>query len=95
MTVAYMDQLTDKVDDIDEKVTSILTLLQGNALDKSDRGVIGKIGDMGKRLDALEDWKKSINRYSKGILIGAAITSSIGIMKVLEIAMDLLKHLTK
>ena len=95
MTNSMEDQLKEKVDEIGEKVTSILSLLRGNALDKNDQGIIGTVDDIDKRLKTLEDWKKGSIRYVKGIAIGIAIPSSIGIVKLLEIIMDIIKHLMK
>jgi hypothetical protein len=89
------DQLKEKVDEIGEKVTSILTLLRGNVLDKNDQGIIGTVDDIDKRLKSLEDWKKGSIRYLKGIAIGMAIPSTIGMMKLFEIIMDIIKHLIK
>lgn len=85
MEAIMEQQLKEKVDEIGEKVTSILTLLRGNVLDINDL----------KRLKSLEDWKKGSIRYIKGIAIGIAIPSSIGIVKLLEIIMDLIKNLSK
>lgn len=95
METMVEQQLKEKVDEIGEKVTSILTLLRGNVLDKNDQGIIGTVDDIDKRLKSLEDWKKGSIRYAKGIAIGIAIPSSIGIAKLLEIIMDLIKHLIK
>lgn len=80
MTVAYMDQLTDKVDDIDEKVTSILTLLRGNALDKSDNGIIGAVDSLERRLAILEKWKDRI----VWMVLGMGLPASVGIMEILK-----------
>lgn len=88
-------QFKEKVDEIGEKVTSILSLLRGNSLDKNDLGIIGTVDDIDKRLKSLEDWKKGSIRYVKGIAIGIAIPSSIGIVKLLEIIMDLIKNISK
>lgn len=88
-------QVKEKVDEIGEKVTSILALLRGNDLDKNDQGIIGTVDDIDKRLRSLEDWKKGSIRYLKGIAIGIAIPSSIGIVKLLEILMDIIKNISK
>lgn len=88
-------QFKEKVDEIGEKVTSILTLLRGNVLDKNDQGIIGTVDDIDKRLRSLEDWKKGSIRYLKGIAIGIAIPSSIGIVKLLEILMEVIKSISK
>jgi hypothetical protein len=95
MEAIMEQQLKDKVDEIGEKVTSILTLLRGNVLDRNDQGIIGTVDDNDKRLKALEDWKKGSIRYLKGIAIGIAIPSSIGIVKLLEIIMDIIKNISK
>jgi hypothetical protein len=95
MTNYMEDQLKDKVDEIDNKVSLMLSLLQGNKLDKNDNGVIGTVDEIDKRRKSLEDWKKGTIRYIKGIAIGIAIPSSIGIVKLLEIIMDVIKHLIK
>ena len=95
MTVTYMDDLQKQVRAIDDKVSSILALLKGNELDKNDQGIIGTVDDIDKRLKALEDWKKGSIRYLKGIAIGIAIPSSIGIVKLLEIIMDVIKSISK
>lgn len=95
METIMEQQLKDKVDEIGEKVTSILTLLRGNVLDKNDQGIIGTVDDIDKRLKSLEDWKKGSIRYLKGIAIGMAIPSSIGIVKLLEIIMDLINKISK
>ena len=95
MTVAYMDDLQKQVRTIDDKVSSILALLKGNDLDKTDQGIIGTVDDIDKRLKSLEDWKKGSIRYIKGIAIGIAIPSSIGIVKLLEIIMDVIKSVGK
>lgn len=88
-------KMEQKVDEIGEKVTSILTLLRGNVLDKNDQGIIGTVDDIDKRLKSLEDWKKGAIRYLKGIAIGMAIPSSIGIVKLLEFVMDVINKLSK
>jgi hypothetical protein len=95
METKMEQQFKEKVDEIGEKVTSILSLLRGNALDKNDQGIIGTVDDIDKRLKSLEDWKKGSIRYVKGIAIGIAIPSSIGIVKLLEIIMDLIKNISK
>lgn len=95
METIMEQQLKEKVDEIGEKVTSILTLLRGNVLDKNDQGIIGTVDDIDKRLKSLEDWKKGSIRYLKGIAIGIAIPSSIGIVKLLEIIMDIIKNISK
>lgn len=95
METKMEQQFKEKVDEIGEKVTSILSLLRGNVLDKNDQGIIGTVDDIDKRLKSLEDWKKGSIRYAKGLLLGMAIPSSIGIVKLLEIIMDLIKHISK
>ncbi len=82
MTVAFTmeEQLKHKVDDIDNKVTSILTLLRGNALDKNDPGVIGAVDDLIKRITNLEKWKDRI----VWMVIGMGVPASVGIVEILR-----------
>lgn len=73
-------QVKEKVDEIGEKVTSILTLLRGNVLDKNDQGVIGTVDDLVKRVTALEKWKDRI----VWMFIGMGIPASVGIVEILK-----------
>lgn len=73
-------QLKDKVDEIGEKVTSILTLIRGNVLDKNDQGVIGTVDDLIKRVTTLEKWKDRM----VWMVIGMGLPASVGIMEILK-----------
>lgn len=73
-------QLKDKVDEIGNKVSSILSLLQGNKLDKNDNGVIGTVDDLHERVTNLEKWKDRI----VWMVIGMGLPASVGIMEILK-----------
>jgi hypothetical protein len=80
METIMEQQLKDKVDEIGEKVTSILTLLRGNILDKNDQGVIGIVDDLVKRVTNLEKWKDRM----VWMVIGMGLPASVGIMEILK-----------
>ncbi len=80
METIMEQQLKDKVDEIGEKVTSILTLIRGNVLDKNDQGVIGTVDDLIKRVTTLEKWKDRM----VWMVIGMGLPASVGIMEILK-----------
>jgi hypothetical protein len=80
MTNYMDDQLKDKVDEIGNKVSSILSLLQGNKLDKNDNGVIGFVDDIHKRLTNLEKWKDRM----VWMFVGMGLPASVGVVEILK-----------
>lgn len=80
METIMEQQLKDKVDEIGNKVSSILSLLQGNKLDKNDNGVIGTVDDLHERVTNLEKWKDRI----VWMVIGMGLPASVGIMEILK-----------
>lgn len=75
-----MKYLEKQVSDVDIKVTSILTLLKGNELDKSDRGLIGEIKDHDKRLTGLEKLRDRLVWF----IIGLSIPAGYGIIDIVK-----------
>lgn len=69
-----------EVGEINRKVTSILTLLKGNDLDREDKGMIGVQNDHEARLDHLEETK---NRAIY-ILLGMGIPAGWGLIDIIQ-----------
>jgi hypothetical protein len=76
-----MEEMKFMMEGVEGNQDKILQLLQGNPLDKEDRGMIGKINNHGKRLLNLEKFK------DRGIymVIGISIGTGVGISKLIEI----------
>lgn len=60
--------------EVDDKVTGILAFLRGNELDKDDRGMVGTVNDLKKRVEYLEKWKDRIFY----IMVGMALPAGVG-----------------
>lgn len=54
---------------IDKNVTLLLLLVQGNTLDKNDKGLTGKIVEQEARIKKLEDDHKKVTYTVGGMLI--------------------------
>lgn len=65
----------ERLQDLDRKLTLVLQLLQGNHLDKSDTGQIGKINDLVKRVTKLERLKDKVLWVAVGC---GVVTGGIG-----------------
>ena len=72
-----------EISTIDMKVTSILTLLQGNTIDKDDKGLVGRINRNDLRISKLERMKDKViwmavgAGFAGGGIIGFVIQSII------------------
>ena len=75
-----LDRIQDSVDSIDQKLMRIEAFLSGNELDREDKGLIGRVNDLEKRVLLLEKWKDRIF----WTLIGMGIPAGIGIYNILE-----------
>jgi len=75
-----MKYLEKQVSDVDLKVSSILSLLKGNDLDHSDKGLIGDINEHDKRLSSLEKMRDRFIWFT----IGLAIPASWGIFDIVK-----------
>ena len=80
METIMEQQFKDKVDEIGNKVSSILSLLQGNKLDKNDNGVIGTVDDLHDRVTKLEKWRDRI----VWMVIGMGLPASVGVIEILK-----------
>jgi hypothetical protein len=69
-----IDQLKEDIQEVGGKITKILSLLQGNDLDKDDKGLVGTVNDIDKRVKTLEKWKDRI----VWLLIGLSIPAGVG-----------------
>lgn len=78
--VVEIKYLEKQVSDVDAKVSSILTLLKGNDLDESDRGLIGNIKDHHKRIVALERVRDRLFWF----MLGMSIPASWGIIDIIK-----------
>lgn len=75
-----LSNLEEKVNDVDDKVSSILTLLKGNDLNREDKGVIGIVNDLEERVATLEKWKDRI----VWMFIGMGVPASVGVIEILR-----------
>jgi len=75
-----LNELEKKVDHVDNKVSSILSLLQGNKLDKNDNGVIGIVNELHERVTSLEKWRDRII----WMVIGMGLPASVGLVEILK-----------
>jgi hypothetical protein len=66
---------------IEDKVDNILAILRGNELDKDDKGMIGNVDALGKRVTKLEKW----NDRTIWIMVGMAAPASWGTLEILHI----------
>lgn len=75
-----VQHLEKQVAGVDIKVSSILTILSGNGLDKEDKGMIGTQNDHEKRLVSLEKLKDRLVWF----LIGITIPASWGLIDIIQ-----------
>ncbi len=75
-----VDSVEKKVSSVERKVDSILVILQGNEMDREDKGMIGQTNDHEKRIQALEKMKDRIFWF----LIGLSAFASWGLMDIIE-----------
>jgi hypothetical protein len=74
------EQMEKKLIGVDEKVSTILDLLQGNKINKNDTGMVGVVDDHEERLTTLE---RSYDRL-KWMIIGMGAPAGIGIIEMLK-----------
>lgn len=67
-----MDENTQQIQNIGRKVDSILQLLQGQDLDKEDKGMVGIQNDHERRLINLEKKYNNVRYFLYGITFPAA-----------------------
>lgn len=74
------DGAQEKLISVEEKVSTILDLLQGNRLNKNDKGLVGTVEEHDKRITTLEKWKDRL----VWTVVGLALPSSVGIVEILK-----------
>lgn len=63
---------------MEEMVKEIYVLLKGQEIDKNDRGMIGDVADLTKKVNAFEKWKDKTVAWALGFSFGSgALISGI------------------
>lgn len=75
-----MDQTQLKLEEIHEKVTSIVRLLKGHEMNKEDMGMIGIQNDHEKRIETLE----KLVEKGKWFLFGLSVPAGWGIIDIIQ-----------
>lgn len=70
----------NEVDELKMKLDEVLSLLRGNKLDANDKGYIGSVNDLEKRVSTLEKWKDRI----VWLFIGMGLPASVGVIEILK-----------
>lgn len=78
--VIMSDGAQEKLISVEEKVSTILDLLQGNKLNKADRGLVGTVDDHEERITSLEKWKDRLI----WTVVGMGLPASVGIVEILK-----------
>lgn len=65
-------ELEDQLRDLQNKVGTLLILLQGNPLDKNDDGLFGRLLQMEERLKKVENWKQRVAWTFVGMMLPAS-----------------------
>lgn len=73
-----MGEMNLKVNDMDDKVSDMLTVLSGNDLDPTDNGFVGKVHSLTARVTKLEKLKDRMFY----IIIGVSIPGGYGIANI-------------
>jgi hypothetical protein len=58
---------------IDVKVTGVIAFLRGNELDKDDKGLVGQVNDIEKRVHRLEKWFDRLMWLVAGMSLPAGV----------------------
>lgn len=66
---------------IDNKVTSILQILQGNSLDPKDHGMIGEVRETKERVTKLENAKRFVIGWATGFGVAAGVLITLILKK--------------
>jgi methionine synthase II (cobalamin-independent) len=74
-----LDEISFKLEGIEGTNSRMLNLLQGNPLDKDDKGMIGKVSTQGQKINKLE---KLMDR-GKYMLMGCAVGAGYGIKELI------------
>lgn len=78
-------EIQKQVREVNDKVSRILIMLIGNEYDKDDKGFIGQVNHLEKRVEVLEKWKDR----AIWVFIGMGIPSGVGIWQLLN---EIFKH---
>lgn len=75
-----LEQIQDSVSEINTKVTGIIAFLRGNELDREDKGLVGRVNDIEKRMENLEKWRDRIF----WALIGMGLPAGVGTWELIK-----------
>lgn len=82
-----ISNINDQVEKVGEEVakqtnniSTILILLTGNKIDRDDKGIVGKINSIEKRVETLEKWKDRVF----WIVIGMSFPAGVGTWELLS-----------
>jgi hypothetical protein len=79
-TMTEIQKLEIQVENVDNKVSSILSILRGNDINKEDRGMIGRQFDHERRLARLEKLKDKVLWF----FVGLSIPASWGVIDIIQ-----------
>lgn len=78
VTKAEIHRLDENIQTVDRKVSSILSILSGNELDKEDKGLIGTLNHLDERVSKLEKFKDRAMWF----VIGLSVPAGFGIADI-------------
>jgi hypothetical protein len=74
------NEFEKKLIGLEKNVSTILELLQGNTLDKSDNGIAGMVNRHDEEIESLKKWR---DRFVWTV-IGMGLPASVGIIEILK-----------
>lgn len=66
---------------IETKVDKLIDLMQGNEFDDEDKGLIGRVNDVYKRLEKLE----KLRDRAMYVIVGMSLPAGVGIGQLIDI----------